>query len=169
MPNATPAPFRPDSLTRPDEALLTYYLLCAICTLLGFPFVFIAYYIRFKTLRYQLDEEGVSLSVGLFFKRETTLAYRRIQDIHVKRNLFQRWLGIATIEIMTASGASGAEISLEGIREPEALRDFLYARMRGAQDDDTHTTQPAPAEDDALVLLREIRDAIRDVRRPAAP
>ncbi len=167
MPHESREPFRPETLTRPDEALLTYYLLCSLCTLLGFPIVFLASFIRYKTLRYKLDEEGVSLSVGLFFKRETTLAYRRIQDIHVKRNLFQRWLGLATIDVMTASGAAGAEISLEGIRDPETLRDFLYARMRGAQDDDAHTPGQTH-EDDALTLLREIRDALRDARRPAA-
>lgn len=156
-------PFRPDSLTRPDDALLTYYLLCAICTVLGFPFVFLALYIRYRTLRYRLDDEGVSLAVGLLFKKETTLAYRRIQDIHLKRTLFQRWLGISTVEIMTASGSSGAEISLEGVRNGDALRDFLYARMRGARDDDEPQT-PADAPDEVLELLRDIRDSLRHLR-----
>lgn len=152
--------FQPNTLTRPDESLLTYYFLCSLCTLIGFPFVFLAVFIRYKTLRYALDEEGVALAVGLLFRKETTLAYRRIQDIHVKRTLFQRWLGIATVEVMTASGAAGAEIALEGVRDAEALRDFLYARMRGAQDDDAPALDTG-REDEALILLREIRDALR--------
>lgn len=160
-------PFRPASLTRPDEALHTYYLLCALCTVVAFPIVYLALFIQYKTLRYKLDEEGVSLAVGLLFKKETTLAYRRIQDIHVKRSLFQRWLGISTVEVMTASGSAGAEISLEGVRDAESLRDFLYARMRGAGDDDA---SPSPAsapatDDDAVAILREIRDALRELRR----
>ncbi len=163
------AQFRPQSLTRPDEALLTNYLLVALCTVLGFPFVFLGLFIRYKTLRYQLDDEGVSLAVGLLFRKETTLAYRRIQDIHVKRSLFQRWLGISTVEIMTASGSAGAEIALEGVRDAEALRDFLYARMRGAQDDDDLSPGPSGDTEDALALLRDIRDALRDLQEPSSP
>jgi putative membrane protein len=33
------------------------------------------------------------------------LTYARIQDIHVTRNIFERWLGIGTVQIQTASAA----------------------------------------------------------------
>jgi putative membrane protein len=88
-------------------------------------------YFRYHTLRYRFDDEGVSASWGILFRREIHLTYKRIQDIHVQRSLVQRWLGIATIEVQTASGSQSAELSVEGVVEHEALRDFLYDRMRG--------------------------------------
>ena len=42
--------------------------------------------------------------LGHSLRREIHLTYRRIQDIHVTRNLFHRWLGLATVGIQTASG-----------------------------------------------------------------
>lgn len=44
----------------------------------------------YLTLRYSFDCEGVSLRVGLLFKREVLLTYRRIPDIHVTSNIIRR-------------------------------------------------------------------------------
>jgi putative membrane protein len=74
------------------------------------------------------------------------------------------------VAIQTASGSSGAEMTIEGIKNPERLRDFLYQQMRGARDEQAHgagatTAQAGPhGDDDALVLLREIRDELRYLR-----
>lgn len=145
--------------TRPSAALLTYYLLIAVCTLPGVCIVLPALWIRYATLRYSFDEEGVSMRWGWLFRGETVLTYRRIQDIHLTRDLFQRWLGISTVSLQTASGSAMPEIKIEGVVEAEAMRDFLYARMRGAkgQADPTHV-RPADVESEVSELLRQIRD-----------
>ena len=155
----------PRAITRPDEALLTYYHLVSAAALILFPFVFIPLYIRYRTLRYRFDDEGVSMSWGLLLHREVYLTYRRIQDIHVSRNLIERWMGLAKVPIQTASGASGATMEIVGIRNPEPLRDFLYARMRGAQAEAGEKAHDVPAGDEALTLLTEIRDTLKDLRQ----
>lgn len=161
-----PARFDPAAITRPDPALLRYYTIVSLFALVAFPLVFLPSYFKYRTLTYEFDEEGVSMSWGLLFRREITLTYRRIQDIHVTRNLVHRWLGLADVAVQTASGAAGSEMTIQGIRDPEGLRDFLYARMRGARDEDaaagSEAAPPGPEPaDEALVLLREIRDALR--------
>ncbi len=155
--------FDPTEITRPDPALLTYYLLVSMLTLLAFPVTFVRLYVRYRTLRYRFDNEGIGMSWGLLFRREVYLTYRRIQDIHVTRNILHRWLGLASVEIQTASGSASAEMALEGILEPERLRDFLYLRMRGAREDHA-PEEPAGREDEALRLLRNIRDELRRLR-----
>ena len=168
-PPATPQPaFDRASVTRPDPALLKYYVIVAALTLAGFPFVILPLLFKYSTLRYRFDDKGVSMSWGILFHREIYLTYRRIQDIHVTRNLLHRWLGLAAVAVQTASGRSGAEMTIEGIRNPEALRDFLYAQMRGARDEGEEATgsaspTAAPA-DEALDLLRGIRDDLRQLR-----
>ncbi|MCK4873686.1 MAG: PH domain-containing protein [Phycisphaerales bacterium] len=157
--------FDPTSITRPDPALLNYYVIAAIASLIAFPFVFTPLYFKYKTLVYKFDDKGVSMSWGLLFKREIYLTYRRIQDIHVTRNFVHRWLGLSSVAIQTASGSAGAEMTIEGITQPEKLRDYLYAQMRGARgetDEPAATSADEPSrEDEALTLLCEIRDELR--------
>lgn len=119
------------AITRPDTNLLWLYALTSLLALVAAPIFFVPLFFKYHTLRYKLDEEGISASWGILFRREVHLTYKRIQDIHVKRNFVERWLGIGTIEVQTASGSASSELSLEGMRDHEALRDFLYRRMRG--------------------------------------
>jgi len=150
--------FDPASLERPHASLLTYYLITSLAALFGAPFVFIPRLIKYKTMRYALDDEGISMRWGYFFRKEVYLTYRRLQDIHVTRNIVERWLGLAKLPIQTASGTSGATMTIEGIRDPEPLRDYLYERMRGAREGEPG---PPAREEETLTLLREIRDELR--------
>jgi putative membrane protein len=149
----------PTKITRPDSKLFTYYLLVSICTGPGVVFALPALWLRYATLLYGFDAEGVSMRRGLFFQKEVQLTYRRIQDIHVTRNLFQRWLGLADVSIQTASGSATPEIKIEGIIQAEALRDYLYSRMRGARNDESKPVEAADNQpDQTLELLKDIRD-----------
>ena len=165
-----PDSFRPHEITRPHPRLLSYYVLLTLCTGPLSPFVILPLLFRYYTLRYEFDDRGVSMKWGLVFRREILLTYRRIQDIHLTRNIIQRWLGLATVSLQTASGSSGAEMSIEGILEAEALRDYLYGKMRGARHEsyataedqvlDRSVTQAHGSTDEGLELLREIRDSL---------
>ena len=129
--------------------------------------------VKYETLRYRFDDKGVSMSWGILFRREIHLTYRRIQDIQVTRNLIQRWFGLASVGIQTASGSSSAEMVIDGILEAEALRDFLYGKMRGAAPDMPSRAESAapslaaPADagtrDEALALLQEIHGLLQRV------
>lgn len=121
------------SLQRPHSNLLAYY--AASSLVLG-PFFFvilIPLFFRYKTLRYDFDDEGVSMRWGVLFRREISLNYSRIQDIHLKSNVLQRWLGLGDVKLQTASGSAQAEMTIEGFQEFSAIRDYLYSRMRGSQ------------------------------------
>lgn len=194
-PPSRPRARDPRSITRPDPALRTYYLITAAATLFLFPFVYLPLHFKYRTLRYRFDDEGVSMSWGRFFQRETFLTYKRIQDIRVSRGVIQRWLGLSELALQTASGGGNAEMKIEGIKDADALRDFLYERMRGARDGEeeggARSAEGLPpgapgaigtgrlreseggaggvaggaAADEALALLVEIRDELRRVNR----
>lgn len=128
-----PVPPQIASLERPDPALWKYYV---VTSLLSGPFVIFTLpylYFRYHTLRYRFDAEGIHMKVGILFRREINLTYARIQDIHLRSGLIQRWLGLANVDVQTASGSLGAELVIEGFKQYEAIRDFLYTRMRGYQ------------------------------------
>jgi uncharacterized protein len=150
------------SITRPAPALLKYYVLSALAFGPAFPIAVIYLYFRYHTMKYQFDEEGISMSWGILFRREITLTYARIQDIHLTSNVVERWFGLARIQIQTASASAAAEMTLEGLHEFELVRDFLYSRMRGVH---TPTTAPAAIpENDLAAALREVASELRAVR-----
>jgi putative membrane protein len=165
------------AIERPSPKLFTYYLLSSL--LLG-PLFFIPLiplYFRYHTLRYRFDEEGISMRWGILFRREINLTYARIQDIHLRSNVVERWLDLARIEVQTASGSSGAEMTLEGLLEFEAIRDYLYARMRGSLD--RRPAAPAPASsprggvdtavtNELTATLREVTAELRALREALA-
>lgn len=156
-----PTPFT--GTFRPDKKLFRYYLLTSLCTGPLFPLVLIPLWFKFETLEYTIDDEGVSMRCGILFRQEVHLTYRRIQDIHLSRNIFQRWFGLATLSVQTASGSATPEMTLDGFLDFEPLRDFLYTKMRGARGEIAEDGDgKKPAGDEALLLLREIRDALKD-------
>ena len=160
----TQSPFDATKITRPAPELFNYYLVTAILTLPAVIIVLPILWFRYITLRYRFDEEGISMRWGVLFQREVLLTYRRIQDIHVTRDLIQRWLGLATVSVQTASGNSSPEMKIEGILQAEELRDYLYQKMRGAKGHSDGQvalgTSTSPSVDDSEVtqLLKGIRD-----------
>lgn len=146
-----------ERIERPVPRLFTYYLLMAFAALPALPFLLPYLYFRFHTLRYRLDGEGLSMSWGILFRREIHLTYARIQDIHLVSNVVERWLGLARIQIQTASGSSGAQMTLEGIADHGAMRDFLYAKLRAS-------SAPAAGREDAASAALALTDLAGELR-----
>jgi len=144
------------SITRPHPKLLTQYVLQALFAGPFSPLLLLILYFRYKTMEYRFDEHGVSKRYGILIRREVNLTYARIQDIHLSSGPIQRWLGLCDVQVQTASGSAGAELVIEGLLEYEAVRDFLYSRMRGVHE--------GKHDDAPIALLREIRDELRATR-----
>jgi len=162
------------AIERPDPSLLKYYLLSAIAFPPAFPFIALPLYFRYHTMRYRFTNDGISMRWGILFRREIIVNYARIQDIHLKSNIVERWLGLARILVQTASGSSSAEMTIEGLKEFEALRDFLYARMRGVKDhhapagDSSTPVLPGGEATELAAALRETAAELRAVREELA-
>ena len=147
---------------------MKYYVLSSFLFGPVFFIPLIYLYFRYHTMRYAFDDEGISMRWGILFRREITLTYARIQDIHLTSNIVERWLRLARIQIQTASASAAAEMTLEGLHEFEMVRDFLYSKMRGvrgavAQTERTTAETPA-AEGDLASALREVAAELRAVR-----
>jgi uncharacterized protein len=150
---------RIQEIERPDHALWTYYILLCVMIPPAFPFVILPMYFRYHTMRYKFSDDGISMSWGILFRRQIIVNYARIQDIHLKSNFVERWLGLARILVQTASGTQSAELTIEGIKEFELLRDFLYSRMRGVKDHKPVAT----GENTATTTTDELTSALREV------
>ena len=160
-----PDPEAVHGIERPDPALLTYYIL--VCLLTGplFPIFMVPSYFRYHTMRYRFDGVGISMRWGILFRKEIHLTYTRIQDIHLTSNLIERWLGLARIQVQTASGSSSAELTIEGIKSYELVRDFIYSKMRGhAAPPESSAAEPARPADALAEVAASLREASRELR-----
>jgi uncharacterized protein len=160
------------AIERPHPSLWTYYLLGCLVLPPLFPFLVLPAWFRYHTMRYRFTTEGISMSWGILFRREIIIQYARVQDIHLRSNIVERWLGLARVLVQTASGNAGAEMTIEGIKDYEGLRDFLYHRMRGVKEHPRSAASPAGAAvstpggtaDELVATLRDVANELRQVR-----
>ena len=88
-----PVPAEIAAVERPCPELLTYYVLKAIATLFAAPVTMLLLYFRYHTMRYRFDAEGIHMRWGILMRHEIMLNYSRIQDIQLRSNVVERWLG----------------------------------------------------------------------------
>jgi len=161
------------ALERPHRDLLTYYMLSGLVVPPLIPFVLPYLYFRYHTMRYKFTDEGISMSWGILFRRQIIINYARIQDIHIRSNLVERWLGLAKVLVQTASGNASAELTLEGFKEFEAVRDFLYSKMRGVKDPSHKSVAPTSGsithDAELAAALREVAHELRETRLALQP
>lgn len=166
-------------LERPSSKLLTLYIVRALLTGPGVIFALPVLLCRYWTLRYRFDDDGIHARWGVLFRKEVNLSYARIQDLHLTSGLLQRWLGLADVQVQTASGSATPELIIEGFPNHEAIRDFLYTRMRGNRGERVQTAKDpsgaapgdaAPAgglmsaQEGLAAALREVAEELRATR-----
>jgi len=162
------------AIDRPDPKVLRLYLANTVLLSLSscgiaFPFLLIAVapvFIRYRTMRYRIDADGIGLSWGWINRQESHITFDKIQDIHLHRGFLERWLGLGTVRIQTASGNMAAEITLFGLTQYEEIRDYLYDRMRIKDEPPTAAASPAIAGggEEIISVLQELRDEVRRLR-----
>jgi putative membrane protein len=72
---------------------------------------------------------------------------------------YGKYTAMENIEIQTASGSADGNMTLEGMEDPEGMRDFLYSRMRG-----TRRGKAETADDPLAAVLHEIAGELREIR-----
>lgn len=84
---------------------------------------------RYRRLTYGVDDAGLTIQEGVWWRSQTSLPRVRIQHSDVSQGPLQRRYGIATLKLYTA-GSRYTKVELEGLRPEDALalRDQLLGR-----------------------------------------
>ena len=84
--------------------------------------------LQYRYTHYQVDDDGIWIKRGVWFRGETSIPITRIQHIDVTQGPIERAFGLGTLIIYTA-GTQHASESLDGLAHEEAtrLRDSLIA------------------------------------------
>ena len=100
----------------------------------------LVYYQRFE---YELTEDTLDIASGVVSRRNREIPVGRVQNVDISRNVFQRALGIAQINLETAGGSS-TEASLRYVSHEEAkrLQSELGRLKRGASVEEAAESAP---------------------------
>jgi len=100
----------------------------------------VAYYRRFD---YRLTDDTFDITSGVISRREREIPYGRIQNVDISRNVLQRALGIAALDLETAGGSS-TEGAIRYVTAAEAKRLQSEIRRRKAADESGAGSTAAP-------------------------
>jgi membrane protein YdbS with pleckstrin-like domain len=160
---------------KPDQTLLKYYFTYSLLWLFLFPFIFIAKYIRYRTLRYVFTDKEVTMSWGGIQKQSISVSYERVQDIQLSSGPIERQYSLAKVQLQTASGDASAEIVLEGFLNPAELRDQLYEKIQSAKnpghDKQVHSHAVAnevSSSPELVEVLKHIAGELKAIRKTLA-
>lgn len=181
------------SLTVFDVALLLGWLILTIAfplagAILALPVLFlavapdilayIAIHLRYDSTWYVMTSRSLRIRRGIWLIHETTITFENVQNVEIKQGPLQRYFGIADVHVDTAGGggekggqhgslaSAGHRGLVEGVGEPERIRDLILARLKhskktGLGDEPAAHDYMPGWRDEHVALLREIRDLVR--------
>jgi membrane protein YdbS with pleckstrin-like domain len=84
--------------------------------------------VRWSRTRFALDDAGLRIRRGLWWRSETLVPRSRVQHTDINRGPLDRKLGLATLKVYTA-GTKLASVAIDGLPAERAveLRDALVA------------------------------------------
>ncbi len=77
--------------------------------------------VRYRYLRYRVDENGLVIRRGVLWRSTTSIPLSRVQHTDVSQGPLQRSYSLGTLVVHTA-GTDNASISLAGLQHSVALR-----------------------------------------------
>ena len=114
----------------------------------------------YKSVVYHLNDTEMTWKRGVFFRKTGIVPYNRITNVDIVQGPVMRLFGISHLKIETAGGGASknsAEIQLEGISDPEPLRQMIMDFVRGQKPAAAATgTEYKPQNADLQALLEEV-------------
>lgn len=88
--------------------------------------------IEHRHMSYRIDEEGLEIRRGVFWRHQNTVPLGRVQHADVSQGPLQRMFGVGTLVVHTA-GTQGASVELPGLGHEQAvaLRDLIVHQRKG--------------------------------------
>jgi membrane protein YdbS with pleckstrin-like domain len=85
--------------------------------------------LRYDRWRWELTDDALDVSHGVLTRVESSIPVFRVQQIDVRQGPVERWFGIVSLHIATASAASDGVLPGIDTDRAEAIRAQLLARV----------------------------------------
>lgn len=125
----------------------------------------------YSSIRYFLDDDGIIVTRGVWWKTKSVVPYNRVTNINIYQGPISRRFGLAKLSIQTAgfsgvssSGHKTAEAEIFGIRNFEETKDTVMNYVKGikpvAVEAEAETGPARDINEQILQELRRIREAV---------
>jgi len=119
----------------------------AVVAIVGYEVVY------WRRYEYALTADTFDIRSGVFRRRNREIPVDRIQNVDITRNVVQRMLGVAEVDLETAGGgATEAAVRYVSFDEAKRLQRVLAARKRGT----SPTAEPADDDESRGEVLFEL-------------
>lgn len=111
----------------------------------------------FRNLEFVIESDKIVIRKGILTKIQQNIPLTMVTDFRLQRTLYDRALGIGSIQIQTAGQSAtgtGYEGKLAGLEDWENLHEDLRSRIRS---DGHRDKESAPATDMGAAILDELR------------
>lgn len=111
-------------------------------------------------LSYRITATNVLINKGILTKIEQSIPLRMITDFRLNRSLYDRLLGIGSIDVQTAGqsvNTTGYEGRLSGLADWSSLHRELKGRLHSAAAAPTDAPRGDAADGDLATLVDEVR------------
>lgn len=98
--------------------------------------------VHYLTYRFRVDSAALHIRSGVLFQQKRVIPLSRIQNINIKRDWINQLLGVAEVQVETASG-TGSEATLSSLSLPQAQ--LLRQRLLGQKESSVDAPAAAPA------------------------
>ena len=121
-----------------------------------------------KNLAYVIQDDRVTIHKGILTKTQQNIPYRSVTDFALKRTIYDRLLGLGSINIQTAGqskSASGYEGSLIGLIDYENLHSELKEKLKKLHpvSESTTTSEPVRKSDESVLI--QMLEELKKIRR----
>jgi len=108
------------------------FLVCAIIGAVLVPFWIPMFW---NTLKYTIQDDRVTYTGGVLFKKRITVPFTKITNINIHEGPIERIFGVGRLRIQTAgmSGQTGAELVMYGISDLDHMRSTVFERVKAYQ------------------------------------
>jgi len=121
-----------------------------------------------KNLEYVIRNDRITIHKGILTKTQQNIPYRSVTDFALQRTLFDRYLGIGSINIQTAGqsqSTTGYEGSLVGLINYDALHGRLKEKLKMLHPISEATTVAEPIISSNENVLNEILSELKQIHQ----
>ncbi|MBW1881087.1 MAG: PH domain-containing protein [Deltaproteobacteria bacterium] len=90
----------------------------------------IPWWVRLSYTRLMVTNQRITLTEGVFSKRESEVLLEHIRNVSVHQTALQRMVGAGDVGI-SCSGQSEIELNVHGLRDPHALKQMIDENRAG--------------------------------------
>jgi uncharacterized membrane protein YdbT with pleckstrin-like domain len=108
-----------------------WFIVCIVTVVGLIPLLF--WYLQTLSTKIIVTDDQTTLRKGLLSKETSDVFHDNVRNIQVRQSFFQRLMGVGYVGISSA-GQSGIEIEINGIRDPERVKQIIDDCRDGAYD-----------------------------------